>query len=64
MSSSWDYWSRYNPKKWNPFEMVDEAHAYMNYNGGLTEGRGIVKIYKTIVGSAKRRHESAEKEVA
>ena len=64
MSSSWDYWSRYNPKRWKPFEMVDEAHAYTNYNGGPTEGRGIIKTYKDIVGTAKRRFESTDKEVA
>jgi len=57
---SWDYWSRYQEKRWKPFEMVDEAHAYLNYNGGGAEGRGIVKTYMDIIGKAKRQHESKE----
>ena len=63
MSSSWDYWSRYNPKRWKPFEMVDEAHAYLNYNGGGAEGRGIIRTYKSIIGTTKHRFESTDREV-
>ena len=60
---SWGMYERYRKSRWNPFAIVTDAMFMLNYNGCGSE-KGIIRTYKAIIGAAKRRHESAEKEVA
>ena len=67
MSSSWDYWSRYHPKRWDPLKPISDEQMYCNYNGigGIgVEGRSIIRTYNSIIGTTKHRFESTDKEVA
>jgi len=63
MNNSWDYWSRYNPKRWDPLKPISDEQIYSNYNGigGIgAEGRSIIRTYKSIIGTTKHRFDSKE----